>query len=733
MSNHPQDDLAISAPSPRLRTTRSAGSLKLPFSGVLLLGALLLLAVCAGSAFAVAPKGYQQTNLVSNGSVDARFVDKNFIDPWGISIGTDFWINTTGSGLDYIVGPNGKIAFTVTIPPASGTGMGTPTGTVFSGKVPTGTFLLPDKSSPAFLFCTIDGTVSGWSGGDVLITLNHHSVGAVYTGMALLPGSTETVLLLANAGKVPAVEAYNGSYKRIMPTGFKDPAVPSGYAPFDIHVLGGKVYVAYAPKSESLYGAGKGFVDAFDETGKFLARVIPTGDWLNAPWGMAIAPTTFGEFGGDLLVGNFGDGTISAYSLKGSATKYPYEGQIADPNGNTIVNSGLWEIVFGQANPAVGSPNTLYFAAGVNQSSGGLFGTITTAGSTVTATKTTVTSDANPGTKSEKITFTALVQPKTGIGEPEGHVAFTLDGKPLATAKVDSTAHATATSPDLALGTHAVKATYSGDTNFSTSTGSLTETIAAPQAAAPAFSPAVGTFSKAQSVSLSDSTPHATIYYTLDGTLPTSKSTVYKTAISVAATTTVKAFAWATGYTDSTVAVGTFTISATPTTPTPTLSPLPGSFSSTQYVTLTDATAGAKIYYTLNGSTPTTSSPVYSTALTVASTTTIMAIAEASGDAPSAPVKGTYTISSYGYTAAPTFTPAAGTFTTAQNVTLGDATNGATIYYTTDGTKPTTSSLVYSKAIAVGSKMTINALAVANGAPSTVSTAAYTISSGGGW
>jgi uncharacterized protein (TIGR03118 family) len=728
MLNRTQEELSISSPNRCPGSSRDAGLFSLPLSGV-----LLLLVMCVSSAFAVAPKGYQQTNLVSNGSVDARVVNENFIDPWGISIGTDFWINTTGSGLDYIVGPNGKIAFTVTIPPASGAGMGTPTGTVFSGKVPTGTFLLPDKSSPSFLFCTIDGTVSGWSGGDVLITLNHHSTGAVYTDMALLPGSTETVLLLANSGKVPGVEAYDGTYKRTMTTAFKDPAVPAGYAPFGVHVLAGTVYVTYAPKSESLYGSGKGFVDAFDETGKFLSRVVPIADWLNAPWGMAIAPSTFGEFAGDLLVGNFGDGTISAYSLKGSAKEYPYEGQIADPNGNTIVNAGLWEIVFGQANPAVGNPSTLYFAAGVNQGSGGLFGTITTAGSTVTGTKTTVTSDANPGTKSEKLTFTALVEPKTGTGEPEGRVAFTLDGKPLATAKVDSTAHATATAANLALGKHTIVAAYSGDTNFSHSAGSLTETVAAPQTAAPSFSPAVGTFSKTQTVTLTDATKGATIYYTLNGATPTNKSTVYKTAISVAATTTIKAFAWATGYTDSAVAVGTFTISTTTTTPTPTMSPLPGSFTSTQSVTLTDATTGAKIYYTLDGTTPTTKSAVYSTAIKVASTTTIRAIAEASGEAASAPVTGTYTISSYGYTAAPTLTPAAGTYSAAQTVTLADSTTGATIYYTTDGTKPTTSSHVYSKAISVGASMTINTMAEAKGmAPSTVTTAAYTINTGGG-
>ncbi|MGB6690927.1 MAG: TIGR03118 family protein [Terracidiphilus sp.] len=710
--------------SPRL-----ARAIVLPLL-VLLAGA----ALGVGSARAEAPKGYLQTNLISNGSVDARVIDTSFIDPWGVSLGSDFWINTTGSGLDYVAGANGAVSFTITIPPASGSGKGSPTGTVFTGNVPKGSFPLPDKSAPLFLFCTIDGTVSGWSGGDVLIAVNNHKAGAVYTAMALMPTSSGTLLLLANSGAGADVEVYDGKWKQTLETKFKDPGVPSGYVPFGVHVFDRTVYVTYAPKrgagGKTNYGAGKGFVDSFDVTGKFLGRVIPTGDWLNAPWGMAMAPATFGEFGGDLLVGNFGDGTISAYDNKTSP--YKFEGQITDPNGDAIANPGLWEIVFGETG-AVGNPNSLYFAAGLNDESAGLFGTITVASSTVTRTKTTVSSDDEPGTKNEKITFTAVVQPDSGFGEPEGRVVFSLDGRKLSTSPVDSTAHATATAGDLALGKHTVTAAYSGDANFKASTGSVTETIEAPAAAPPIFSPAVGTYTSTQKVTLSDATPHAKIYYTTDGTAPTTKSSIYSTPISVTATMTIKAFAWASGLADSAVSGGTYTIS-TSATPEPKFSPAGGTYYSAQSVTLADMAKGAVIYYTLDGSAPTTKSSVYSAAIPVTSTTTIKAMAVAPGMAQSTAAEAVYTISTYGYTANPKFSPAAGTYSASQSVTLSDPTGKAVIYYTTDGSMPTTKSPVFKSAISVPGDMTINAMAVAPGmSPSTVESAYYAIGTGGGW
>ena len=611
-----------------------------------LLGASLCVALLAVPAHATAPKGYLQTNLISNGSADAPVTDSNFIDPWGVSLGPAFWINTTGSGRDYVAGANGAVSFTVTIPPASGKGTGSPTGTVFTGALAKGSFELPDKSTPAFLFCSIDGTISGWSttsGGDAKITVNNHKAGAVYTGMALMTTSEGSFILLANGGADPGIEVYSSKWARTMEAAFKDPHLPKGYAPFDVHVLGGKVYATYAPRS---FGTGKGFVDEFSQAGKFLDRVVPIGDWLNAPWGMAIAPAKFGEFGGDLLVGNFADGTISAYDM--SSSPYKFKGQIKDPNGDLIANPGLWEIAFGEKG-LVGDPNTLYFAAGINNGSAGLFGTITVASSKVTKTKTTVTSDANPGSKGEKITFTALVQPESGFGEPEGHVIFSVDGKKLPAAEVDSTAHASVSESNLAVGKHTVQAAYSGDANFSKSAGSMTETIQNPTAAAPAFSPAVETYSKAQNVTLSDATPHATIYYTLNGSAAKSSWKVYSKPIPVASTTTIWAYATAPGMAASATVKATYTISVNSNpTATPTFNPAAGSYSASQNVAVSDTTSGAVIYYTTDGSTPTTSSTVYKSAIAVSASMTIKALAVAPGWSSSTVASASYTISGGG-------------------------------------------------------------------------------------
>ena len=638
------------APNPDLRF--SAPCVRRKRAARLIQSALTVCCLFAGivsPAGATTPKGYEQTNLISNGAVDAAVVDKNFIDPWGISIGSDFWINANVTGLNYIAGPSGAISFTVSIPPASGAGPGSPTGTVYSGSVPSGSFLLPDKSAPFFLFCTLDGTVSGWSGGNVLITVNNSKANAVYNDMALLTNAKGTFLVLANFGAGADVEVYDKDYHRTMTAAFKDPNVPATYAPYAVHVIGSTVYVTYTPRTVPAYqeilGEGHGFVDAFDLNGVFKSRVIPIGGKLDAPWGMALAPAAFGEFGGDLLVGNFGDGAINAYN----ATTYAYKGQVTDENGNPIVNPGLWEIVFGQKDPAVGDLNTLYFTAGLNHESAGLFGTITVGNATITKTKTTVTSDANPGSHGSAITFTALVAPTSGTGEPEGHVAFSIDGKALSTAAVDSTAHATASTSSLAVGKHTVTAAYSGDDNFGSSSGSVQETIQTPATAAPAFTPAAATYSKPVSITITDATPKSTIYYTTNGTAPSKASPVFAKAFTISKTTTVKAMATATGLNNSVVSTATYTISTASPTVAPTFSPAAGYFTSAQSVTLSSTTKGAVIYYTTDGSTPTQKSSVYGSAISVSASMTIKALAVAPGWLPSSVSTGAYTISGGGW------------------------------------------------------------------------------------
>jgi subtilase family serine protease len=260
-----------------------------------------------------------------------------------------------------------------------------------------------------------------------------------------------------------------------------------------------------------------------------------------------------------------------------------------------------------------------------------------------------------------------------------------------------------------------------GYTNSAVATAKYTIT---PPAATPVFSPAAGTFTSTQSVSISDATTGAAIYYTTNGTTPTNSSTKYKGAISVSATETLEAIAVATGYTNSAVATAKYTI--TPPAATPTFSPAAGTFTSAQSVTISDATAGATIYYTTNGTTPTSSSTKYTGAISVSATKTLEAIAIATGTTNSAVVTAKYTITPPAAT--PAFSPAAGTFTSAQSVTISDATAGATIYYTTNGTTPTSSSTKYTGAISVSATETLEAIAIATGyTNSAVVTAKYTI------
>ncbi len=268
-------------------------------------------------------------------------------------------------------------------------------------------------------------------------------------------------------------------------------------------------------------------------------------------------------------------------------------------------------------------------------------------------------------------------------------------------------------------------AAATGDTNSAVASAAYTITATV---ATPTFSLGSGTYSSAQSVTLSDATSGATIYYTTNGTTPTTSSTRYTGPITVSSTETLQAIAAATGDTNSAVASATYTITAT--VATPAFSPAAGSYSSAQSVTLSDATSGAAIYYTTNGTTPTTSSTSYSGPITVSSTETLEAIAVATGSTNSAVASAAYTITSTATVATPTFSPAAGTYTSAQSVTIADATSGATIYYTTDGTAPTTSSTQYAGPITVSATETLEAIAVATGdTNSTVASAAYTITS----
>jgi hypothetical protein len=247
-------------------------------------------------------------------------------------------------------------------------------------------------------------------------------------------------------------------------------------------------------------------------------------------------------------------------------------------------------------------------------------------------------------------------------------------------------------------------------------------------AATPVLSPAGGTYTSAQSVTITDATAGTTIYYTTNGTTPTTASAVYSGAIAVGANETVQAIAVETGYTNSSVASASYIIA--PVLPAPAFSVAAGTYSSAQSVTITDATAGTTIYYTTNGTTPTTASTVYSGAVPVSANETLEAIAVETGYTNSPVSTAAYVINLVTLPA-PTFSVAAGTYGSTQSVTISDATAGTTIYYTTNGTTPTTASTVYSGAVSVSATETLEAIAVESGyTTSPVATASYTIATG---
>jgi uncharacterized protein (TIGR03118 family) len=413
--------------------------------------AALTLSLATAAGVAQNAGSYSLTNIISDGYVPATVTDSGFVDPWGISGTTDFWIDTAVTGYSYVNFANGAIQFKTTIPAASGTGAGQPTGTVFNST--TG-FLLSNGSKASFLFASLDGSIWGWNGklgttGSIsLKAIDNSAAKAVYTDIALDPSAGGTVLLAANFGAGAKVEVYNQSFAPATLAGsFTDPNVPAGYAPYAIHVISNQVYVTYMLRSTTTYsetlGPNTGFISVFDVNGNFIKRAI-TGGNLNAPWGMALAPTGFGIYGGDLLVGNLGDGLINVYD----PNTYAYLGQITDATGAPILSKypgagvassyvGLWEIVFGNgvvggtpSTTNAGDPNTLYFAAGLDAETHGVFGSISqtaaTGGTTNFgfSTSSSVVTVANDASTS----LTLAVAPINGFN---GAVTFSCSGLPV--------------------------------------------------------------------------------------------------------------------------------------------------------------------------------------------------------------------------------------------------------------------------------------------------------------
>lgn len=314
------------------------------------------------------PIGFVQTNLASDQPGVAQSLDTGLVNAWGIiSTNTSpFWIGVNGSGTSELYAGGSKLGLVVTIP-----GDGSVTGVAAGGVA--GSF-----NGDAFLFASEDGTFSGWRGalGTTAERLALGSINNVYKGLTDANISGNLYAYLANF-RTGSIDIFKGNpVSPDLPGRFTDPNLPAGYAPFNVMNLGGKVYVSYALQDAAKHdddpGVGHGFISVFDVNGNFLQRLVSNGV-LDSPWGMALAPAGFGDIGGDLLVGNFGDGLIHAFNPTSGALVET----LMDPSGNPITIDGLWGLSFG--NGVAGSAQTLFFTAGPDGEMHGLFGQLVAA------------------------------------------------------------------------------------------------------------------------------------------------------------------------------------------------------------------------------------------------------------------------------------------------------------------------------------------------------------------
>lgn len=315
---------------------------------------------------------YQQTNLVSDVPGLAAVTDANLVNAWGLtaSASSPWWVADNGTGVSTLYnGAGQKLALTVTIPPPpGGTPPSAPTGVVFNGS--------SDFGAARFIFVTEDGTISGWNGGTSAVLKFTSPTPAIYKGVTIGQVNGVNYLYVANFHN-GSVDVFDTNYAPTsVPAGaFTDPNIPDGYAPFNVQNIGGKIYVAFAKqdedKKDEVAGAGLGFVDAFDANGVLLQR-FRQGHWMNAPWGLALAPEGFGKLSGKLLVGQFGSGEIASFDPDNGN----FHGLLRGLHGQPLAIDGLWALRFGNGVSA-GPVNTLFFTAGIDDEAHGLFGTIT--------------------------------------------------------------------------------------------------------------------------------------------------------------------------------------------------------------------------------------------------------------------------------------------------------------------------------------------------------------------
>jgi uncharacterized protein (TIGR03118 family) len=358
---------------------------KQSLAAVAFAAAVIAVGVAASSA-STAPKkhddGYTVHALVSDQAGKANHMDPNLVNSWGITASSTspWWVADNGMNVSTLYDGNGLAQFPTA--PLVVSVAGAPTGIVFNGS--TG-FVINDgngHSGPAvFMFATEGGTIRGWNPNAPPPPRSTQSfvgpsdadqsgAGSVFKGLAIAGDR-----LYATDFHNGKVDVFDSSF-HLVPGGFVDPKLPKGYAPFGIQNVGGNIFVTYAKRAptgdDELHGQGFGVVDEYSTAGTLITRVAQHGD-LNAPWGLAMAPSNFGEASGDLLVGNFGDGRINAFEPTKNG-KFKSDGHLEGEDGEITID-GLWGIGFGNGSGS-GATNALYFAAGPDDENHGLFGRI---------------------------------------------------------------------------------------------------------------------------------------------------------------------------------------------------------------------------------------------------------------------------------------------------------------------------------------------------------------------
>jgi uncharacterized protein (TIGR03118 family) len=324
----------------------------------------LVLSLASSAAWAACGQAYSTTTLVKN---TGKTGDKQLINPWGLAYAPSgpFWLSDQGTGLSTLYDGSGvKQSLVVTIPTASGTGIGSPTGIVYNSSTE---FQITNWTS-LFMFATLDGTISGWSHfspNNALIGVDNSATGAVYTGLAVTSHTSGNMVYAADFAN-NKVDVYNGKFKFVM--SFTDTALPAGFAPFNVQDIGGQLYVSFAAQN----GGKGGYIDIFEENGTFVKTLI-SGKPLDQPWGFAMAPSNFGPLSNTLLIGNNANtGTINGFN----PTTGAFVGTIKTSAGKPIHINQLWGIEFGGGTSSNGQTNQLYYTAGPKNNANGLFGVI---------------------------------------------------------------------------------------------------------------------------------------------------------------------------------------------------------------------------------------------------------------------------------------------------------------------------------------------------------------------